>query len=356
LVGRRFYVGTVNVYFDKQIAPDLRSLLEVRFTYLPNHARQIDFATGTIGREDNRESDYLNAQRNTPIGGIILEQVWLEYDAHPLLSVRLGQWLSPYGIWVTDHGAPVTIGVSRPFLIGAELIPERQVGVLLQGGSTLTGPLEVSYALGLSNGRSDIVAFEDLDDNQALTGRVALTLSSLGELQVGGSVYYGRDTETTEGVSFGAEGVENHETILQQRDELVYAADLRWICGGLHVRGEWMSYERRFTERGRPVGPHGGLVADRRKWGGCALLGYRLPWFPLMPFAKAETTPDNTAEAEGIPDRVVVISGGVNYCPTASVVLENECTYGYFTETEGDTTGFTNNVIKVLAFQVAWAF
>ena len=351
-----FYVANVNVYFDKQIAADFRSLLEVRFTYLPHGARAISFADGTIGREDNRESDYLNAQRDTPIGGVVLEQVWLEYNAHPLLSVRLGQWLSPYGTWVTDHGAPVIIGVSRPFLIGAELIPERQVGVLLRGGSMLTGPLEVSYALGLSNGRSDVVAFEDLDDNKALTGRVALTVSSLGELQLGGSVYYGRYTEASEGIVFGADGIESRETITLQRDELVYAADLRWIYGGLHVQGEWMSYERRFTERGRPVGPHGGLVPDRRKWGGYALVGYRLPWFPLMPFGKAEYTPDNTAEAVGIPDRVVVMSAGLNYRPTAPVVLKGEYTYGYFTETEGDTTGFTNYKIKVLAFQAAWAF
>ncbi len=351
-----FYVANVNVYFDKQIATDWRSLLEVRFTYLPHGARQISFSDGSIGREDNRQSDYLNAQRDTQVGGIVLEQVWLEYTAHPLLSVRLGQWLSPYGIWVTDHGAPVIIGVSRPFLIGAELIPERQVGILLKGGSMLTGPLEWSYALGLSNGRSGIAAFEDLDDNKALTGRVALTLSSLGELQVGGSAYYGRNTEASESIVFGADGIEAHETVTLQHDELVYAADLRWIYAGLHVQGEWMWYERRFTERGRPIGPYGGLVPDRRKWGGYALLGYRLPWFPLMPFAKAEYTPDNTAEAVGIPDRVVVMSAGLNYRPIAPVVFKGEYTYGYFTETEGDTTGFTDYAIKVLAFQVAWAF
>jgi len=75
-----------------------------------------------------------------------------------------------------------------------------------------------------------------------------------------------------------------------------------------------------------------------------------------MPFAKGEYTPDNTAEAAGIPDRVVVVSAGLNYRPIAPVVFKGEYTYGRFTETEGDPTGFTDHPIQALAFQVAWAF
>ena len=351
-----FFVGNLNLYFDKQIASDWRSLAEVRLTYLPHGARRISWSDGSLTRIDNRTSDYLDAQRNRQIGGVILEQVWLQYAAHPLLTVRAGQWLSPYGVWVTDHGSPVIIGVRRPIIIGSELIPEHQVGLLLKGGSLLAGPLEWSYALGLSNGRSTLVAYEDLDGNKALTGRVALLLSALGELQVGASAYYGRHTEASEQATVGPDGVESEEAISLQMDELVYAADLRWVYEGLHLQGEIMSYERRFTEAGRPPDPTGGLTADRRKWGGYVLLGYRLPWFPLMPYGKAEYAPDNTAEVYGIPDQVVIWTGGLNYRPIPYVVLKGEFTHGYFTESEGDTTGLTEHGLSMLEFQLAWAF
>jgi hypothetical protein len=351
-----FFIGNLNLYFDKQLTPDWRSLAEVRLTYLPHGARRVSWVDGSITRIDNRSSDYLDAQRNRQVGGVILEQVWLQYTAHPLLTMRAGQWLSPYGVWVTDHGSPVIIGVRRPIIIGSELIPEHQVGLLFKGGSLLAGSLEWSYALGLSNGRSTLVAYEDLDGNKALTAHVALLLSALGDLQVGASAYYGRYTESSEQATMGPDGLESEEAISLQMDELVYAADLRWVYEGLHVQGEIMSYERRFTEAGRPPDPTGGLTADRRKWGGYALLGYRLPWFPLMPYGKVEYAPDNTAEVYGIPDQVVIWTGGLNYRPIPYVVLKGEFTRGYFTETEGDTTGLTKHGINMLEFQLAWAF
>ncbi len=351
-----FFVGNLNLYFDKQITPDWRSLAEVRLTYLPHGARRVSWSDGSVTRIDNQSSDYLDAQRPRQIGGVILEQVWLKYTAHPLLTLRAGQWLSPYGVWVTDHGSPVIIGVRRPIIIGSELIPEHQVGLLLRGGSLLAGSLEWSYALGLSNGRSTLVAYEDLDGNKALTGRLALLLSALGELQLGASLYYGRHTESSEQAVVGPDGVESEEAISLQMDELVYAADLRWVFEGLHVQAEIMSYERRFTEAGRPPDPTGGLTADRRKWGGYALIGYRLPWFPLMPYGKAEYAPDNTAEAYGIPDRAVIWTGGLNYRPIPYVVLKGEFTHGYLTQSEGDTTGLTKHGIDMLEFQLAWAF
>jgi len=351
-----FFIGNLNLYFDKQIATDWRSLAEVRLTYLPHGARRISWIDGTVIRTDNRTSDYLDAQRNRQIGGVIIEQVWLQYAAHPLLRIRAGQWLSPYGVWVADHGSPVIIGVRRPIIIGSELIPERQVGLLLEGGSLIAGPLEWSYALGLSNGRSTLVAYEDLDGNKALTAHLALLLSALGELQVGASAYYGRYTESNEQAIVGPDGIESEENISLQMDELVYAADLRWVYEGLHVQGEVMSYERRFTETGHPPDPTGGLTADRRKWGGYALLGYRLPWFPLMPYGKLEYAPDNTAEAFGVPDRAMIWTGGLNYRPIPYVVLKGEFTHGELTETEGDTTGLTEHGIDMLEFQLAWAF
>lgn len=351
-----FFVGNANVYFDKQLHEKWRAMLEVRFTYLNHGARRVGFGDDEIERTLSRESDYTDFQRDKNIGGIIPEQIWIDYAPVPLVKIRVGQWLSPYGIWNVDHGSPVIIGVNRPFIIGSQLIPEKQVGVLASGGALLAGPVEWSYALGLSNGRMTVTEFEDLDDNKAITGRLALSVSALGTLDVGATTYLGRHTESSEVMANGPDGIQTSERIHLQYDELTYAFDLKWVWEGLHVQSEWLVFERRFTDEGRVGAAGGGLLPDRLKWGGYGLLGYRLPWFPLMPYCKAEVSPDNTAESLGIPDKVAILTGGLNYRPIPRVVLKTEFTHAYFTDTEGDETGFTRAPLNFFDAQIAWAF
>ncbi len=351
-----FFVGNANVFFDRQLHDQWRALLEVRFTYLNHGARRVGFGDEEIERTMSRESDYTDFQRDQNIGGIIPEQIWLDYAPVPLVKIRIGQWLSPYGIWNVDHGSPVIIGVNRPFIIGSQLIPEKQVGILASGGSLLAGPVEWSYALGLSNGRMTLTEFEDLDSNKAVTGRLALSISELGILDVGTTAYLGRHTESVEVMASGVDGIETSERIHLQYDELTYAFDLKWLWEGLHVQSEWLVFQRRFTEEGRVGAAGGGLLPDRLKWGGYGLAGYRLPWFPLMPYFKGEVSPDNTAEALGIPDKVALFTGGLNYRPIPQVVFKAEFTHAYFTETRGDSTGFTAAPLNFFDAQVAWAF
>jgi hypothetical protein len=351
-----FFVGNANVYFDKQLHEKWRALMEVRFTYLNHGARRVTFRNEEIERTMSRESDYTDFQRDKNIGGVIPEQIWIDYAPVPLVKIRVGQWLSPYGIWNVDHGSPVIIGVNRPFIIGSQLIPEKQVGLLASGGSLIAGPVEWSYALGLSNGRTTVTQFEDLDSNKAITGRLALSISALGALDVGTTAYAGRHTESSEVMANGPNGIETSERISLQYDEVTYAFDLKWIWEGLHVQSEWLVFQRRFTEEGRIGAAAGGLLPDRLKWGGYGLIGYRLPWFPLMPYFKGEVSPDNTAETLGIPDKVALFTGGLNYRPIPRVVLKAEFTHAYFTETEGDDTGFTKAPLNFFDAQIAWAF
>jgi hypothetical protein len=168
------FVGHLNFYFDSQLAERWRALAEVRFTYLPQGGWHTD-GNGVATHNDVHSPDYMDFTRERPVGGLMIERAFIEYSASSWLSVQAGQFLTPYGIWNVDHGSPVIIGVSPPFLVGARLLPDSQVGLLGYGRVSLVNDLELSYALGVSNGRTDLIAYEDLDDNKAITARLALT-------------------------------------------------------------------------------------------------------------------------------------------------------------------------------------
>ena len=349
-----FFVGNLNIYFDAQLAKRWRALAEVRFTYLPNGAPDTSLNTDTVNRTDNNIADYTDFSRSHPVGGIILERATLEYSAFSWLSVAAGHWLTPYGIWNVDHGSPVIIGVSPPFIIGAELLPASQVGLLAQGSATLTRDVEFSYALGLSNGRSRAIQYEDLDSNKAVTARVAVTYRGFGDLTVGATLYKGRSTEGVNQLYVTDSGPHSRLNVTQQFDEVSYATDLKWVWRNLHLQTEWILNDRRYTDAGRTLGPNGGLRPDKRNFGGYGLIGYRTPLFGIMPYAKAEYSPEPQSQSIGVADQIAMVTGGLNWRPEARVVLKAEYTYGYFPGAAPKTFG--SNSLQGLDMQAAWAF
>lgn len=348
------FVGNINVYLDAKLASKWRAMVEVRLTYLPQGAPITDLTTGTIERESTRTSDYTDFTRSKGLGGLIIERAFIEYSPFAFLSLKAGQWLTPYGIWNVDHGSPVIIGVSRPFIIGAELLPEHQVGLMADGSKSFRDDWEANYMLAVSNGRIDFVPYEDLDGNKAVTGRLALTYRKYGQMTLGSSFYVGRHTESVNQLKLDGTDPKSSERIDRQFDEVSYALDYRWVYKSLHVQGEWILNDRRYTKRGRPPGPDGGLRPDKRNKGGYGLIGYRLPWFPLMPYFKAEYSPEPQSQTVGVADQIAIVTGGLNYRPLPNAVLKMEYVYGWFPE--NDPKSFSSYSIQGLDLQVAWSF
>ena len=123
---------------------------------------------------------------------------------------------------------------------------------------------------------------------------------------------------------------------------------------GLHVQTEWLVNDRAYTAKGRPPSPNGGLAQDRRKWGGYGLVGYRTPWFGVMPFVKAEYSPEPQTQSLGISDQLAWVSGGLNVRPEARIVVKAEFVHAWFPH--GDPEDFGGSEINGLDLQVAWAF
>lgn len=346
------FVGHLNMYFDSQLAERWRALAEVRFTYMPQGGWRTG-SDGVVRHIDSRQADYTDFTRDRPINGVIIERAFIEYSATSWLSVQAGQFLTPYGIWNVDHGSPVIIGVTPPYMVGARLLPDSQVGLLGYGRVSLVDDLELSYALGLSNGRTDLIAYEDLDDNKAITGRLALTYRGLGELTVGSTFYAGTTTDNTRDIYFEGASPKSSESIFYQVKERSYAFDLRWTKGDLHLQAEGVVNDRKFTNKGRPT-QNGGLEPDRRNAGGYALVGYRTPLFGVMPYVKGEYSPDPALQALGVDQNVALFTGGLNFRPVPRVVFKAEYTYGFFPNHKTGTFG--DNPVAGLDLQIAWAF
>jgi hypothetical protein len=349
-----FFVGRVNLYLEGDIAPDWKSLMEVRYMFLPNGARSTDVPLdpiGNTGRFDGFVADYADNDRPVAWGGISIQRVQLEHTFTSFLTVRVGRFLTPWGIWNVDHGSPVIIGVSKPYLIGDGFFPEAQTGFDAFGSAAI-GDSTLGYHLTLSNGRGPTEAFRDLDSNKAVGGRLNLRMSLLGEVEVGVSGYGGTVTDQRRQIDLkaGALSYFNYERYRERS----WAADLRWTWKSLRLQVEAAFQDRVWDDDARPV-VGVGVQKDVRRAGTYALLAYRLPWFNLMPFVMYQYYDTGDRQTfGGLADEVTSLQGGLNIRLNPSVVFKIEYIYGSF---GGVVPGsLFEDPIQQLSSQLAWAF
>jgi hypothetical protein len=346
-----FYIGNFNVYLNAEQGR-WRTLSEVRFTYLPDGTPTTDATTGASGRISTAYVDYSDWGREKKVGGVIIERIWLEYMAHPLLTIRAGQFLTPYGIWNVDHGSPVVIGVTRPFIVGNEWLPSHQTGIELYGSQGFDRT-QVGYHLTLSNGRGPLDSYQDLDSNKAVGWRLWVKHDApIGTFTLGTSGYKGRYTDSTEvtGLANGKLSFSYPET--EVYDELNLAADLKWSWGGYLFQSEALVHDVRYKDPFRPkpqfAAPGSASWApNARYWGYYAMTGYRFNWYGIMPFVM------NQYQSWGRENGFTTweVSGGLNIRPNEMVVLKVVALGiwrpdpGVFSKSESQ-----------FAAQVAWSF
>jgi len=350
-----FAVGNFNLYLSSNLGDSWRALAEVRFMYLPNGATKPDGA-GNAVRTDTTVLDYAGFEEPIRWGGIRIERIYVEHEFNGLLKLQVGQFLTPYGIWNVDHGSPTIIGIKKPFVVSNQLFPEQQVGLQLYG-SYFFDPLEVGYHLTLSNGRGP-VDYQDFDDDKALGGRLYVKTDVLGSLTIGGSFYRGGyyDRSAKYVVQNQGTTVDQEFTTISKYQELSLGADLKWEYKSFLVQGEAIMNEANFaSDGGRPrqqvLKPPQGFLPDYRRWGAYGLVGYRLPFAPLMPYVIVQHaySPDSPSTPPATAYEV-----GVNYRPTAAVVVKLEYTDWHISAP--GSAGFGSYPLRILASQVAWAF
>ncbi len=352
------FVGHLNLYMSSKLSTNWRSLAEVRFTYAPLGNETKTNPDGTFQTTDTAAVDYAEIQRTINWGGIEIQRVWLEYQPLPYLTIRGGQWLTPYGYWNDDHGSPAIVGVYKPFVINDQLFPERQTGVEVYG-KVFIDSVALGYFLTLSNGRGPLDAIRDLDANKAIGGRLFLESNVFGDLTIGLNAYKGRYTTSTKRYSVGVDDagapkVDIGRAIDASYRELSLGADAKLLWNGLHAQAELMVNEAAFDDENRPrtVGfdQRPTFVADYRRIGGYGLIGYRLPWLTLMPYGMIQHLSFTNTDVVG---PVTVWTGGLNLRPMANVVLKTEIGFAFFDGV--GSTGFGSDLVNFGA-QAAWAF
>lgn len=281
-----FYVGNINLYAEGNLSPQWKSLFEIRFMFLP-HGREegADFTDPRVEqRVDTTTDDYADFLRPLQWGTVEIERAYVEWAPLDVFRVRLGRFLTPYGIWNVDHGSPVVVTTRRPFVIGAEYFPERQTGLEFYG-NTAAGPIQVGYHLTLSNGRGPVDTYNDLDNNKAIGGRLTFKTVALGPLSWGVSAYYGEFTDSRRIVANAGTSDQTIEPIqFESFEELSLGFDVQWQVANFLVQSELLMNQINWDDDARRFGNGAQVQPDRIQYGAYGLLGYELPWIPVMPY------------------------------------------------------------------------
>jgi hypothetical protein len=345
-----FLVTDLNLYFAKKITDQWRSMVELRLTYAPNGRVLTDG-----GIEPNQSYDQGLLGRNASWGGINIERAHLEYDIHPNTTIQAGSFLTPYGIWNVDHGAPAIIPFVRPYVLSEQLFPERQAGLHVFGRIAF-GDYLLGYHATLSNGRGYFDQFRDLDQTKALGARLQFETPWLGGLRFGASAYHGRFVDRDSDFlapNPQTKRIDNVTPTGVRYDELALAGDILYDVGGLHVQAELVG--RNFSYLNEAREPDGaGFRPDSYSLGGYVLVGYRFQaLWNVMPYAfyqryKREES-SRTATFSALENYQV----GLNFRPTSELVLKVQFGQSWI---PGGNPPVDKDLLSAFGTQAAWVF
>lgn len=355
-----FAVGNLNLYLDGNLSDRWRSLIEVRFLYVPQGSTQVT-ADGTQKAQDNSLIDPAEPGHRIRWGGIEIQRAWLEYSVTRLLTIRGGQFLTPYGIWIVDHGSPTLIAIRRPFIIRDALLPEQQTGLELYGTWQVRA-VELGYHLTLSNGRGPSDTYWDTDSNKAVGARLHAAYGSADtELKFGLAAYRGRSTASKVYQWLPTATVPTRTLKSWDfTDETAFAADLRLRHHAWYLQVESVLQLRQHPDDQRPLAENttGKFESDSYRGGVYGLLGYRTPWWAMMPYALGEiyrvAGPGSLLPIVGDVRTVVLMTAGVNVRPRPDVTLKAEFAHAFYPDHEAGSWG--DYKTQLFQLQAAWAF
>jgi hypothetical protein len=288
-----FLLGNVNLYFDFRPTQEWSSLIEARLTNYPQ---------GVI---DTVSLDPANGPDSTvKWGAVVLERAYIEWHKLDYLSIRVGQFLTPYGIWNVDHGSPTLISIVRPEFITEEMWPTHQLGIEAFGQLHHFGGWLLQYHAYVSNGRTSGVV--DTTNDKMFGGRLALSTLHPYKTTFGLSVMHGT--------------FENQPDLtmpLVNNIEYGIAGDASIDLGSLRLRTELT------TRRLRSVVV--GIDWDQDAY---VLAAYRIGATKFEPYVYLEVSHDPARDATLEP----IASAGINLYVTPAIQLKAQYSHAAYLE------------------------
>jgi len=347
-----FVLGNLNLYFDATPSSGWRALTEVRITNYPDGAL-IQPAVPALGIPQNQASTTV-FDVNSPDpgwnqvrwGSLVLEQAWLQGTASDLFSVRLGYFLTPFGIWSIDHGTPTVIALERPQFTRGRFFPDHQLGAQILGQAQ-KGSWTYGYVGYVSNGKTQ--GSLDVNDDKAFGARFTASTTRPVRLALGLSGYTGRYSQVESDAQTDL-SVTTHETVGYRQWDI--GADVSLDVDAFRLRSEGTIERIEYTRghRDSVFNVPGTQWPDRTVWGYYLLGAYQLPWWGVEPYLSGEVYrfPSPLGEAAVIP------GAGVNVHFTTEVQLKTQVARAHFFDFDGKSHGEQDT--SVFAARLVMAF
>jgi len=169
-------------FFEGQFALHFTSTLSSRFTFF-----------GEVSLTARRDA---TTTSSVPGFNPEVERSILKYTLTDYLKFSVGRYHTPVSYWnvAFHHGQWLQTTISRPEMIqfGGQFLPVHFVGALAEGAIP-SGPLRVSYNVGLGNGRSTVVSRAgdagDVNNSRAVIVNLSISPDRPFGLQAGASLY-----------------------------------------------------------------------------------------------------------------------------------------------------------------------
>jgi len=327
------FLSRTNLYIDAYPAPNARVLTEIRLGLFPDGARDLNY--NPINTTVTDLNSPYGGLALTKWSGIVLERAHADWTPSDAFNLRGGLFLTPYGIWNVDHGAPTRITLSPPAFISFGLLPERQLGVEAFGTFAVL-PWTLGYHLYVSNGRTfsatarNSVA-NDPTDNKAVGGRFFARTRRPYPMTFGVSGYTGYYDAFSSQLTIRPDRVESVSTHIVEMREHAVAADVSVDLGKLRLRSEGVLRWVYYGQGRRELAGVSAYTADMLQFGAYLMAAYELPWYRIEPLAMIEVMRVPTILGEG----ALVYTFGLNFYLSPTMTIRTQYFYAQMVDFSG---------------------
>jgi hypothetical protein len=144
-----------------------------------------------------------NDQIEEASGALMVETMYVDAEVNHYVTLRMGRYLDPAGIWTVNHYAPFVPTMVKPLLVG-KVFPSTLDGLQAFGSKPLGSSYTGEYKLYTGNGFGEPGKL-DSNSNKAAGGSFNLKFLSLYDLNIGLSAYRDSDTSDTKIDALGAD-------------------------------------------------------------------------------------------------------------------------------------------------------